>query len=293
MTTEQRLARLERENRWTKGIAVALALALGVVLFVAAGQDQEKDKLEVLDEVRAKSFVLVDEDQRTRGKLDVGEGSSRLTLFDAAEKALARISTTASGSSALCLYDPAGKIRVALSYMSKAAPTSLQDRAVLTLADRNAMDRAMLVADPDGGASLVFPDESQNVRASFGISHIGWPELKFGDDKGTCRAQFALSAGSMPVVRLNDGKGRFRAGLELLLGEVPALRLHDENKKVGLTLAVGPKTESEGLRSTMPQILLYDRKHTKRVAVVSDPDEKDPPLTIYDKDGKVTFQAPR
>jgi hypothetical protein len=69
MSLEDRVARLERENRWTKGVAVALALALGVVLFVAAGQDQEKDKAKVLEEVRARKFIVVAEDGTPRGSL--------------------------------------------------------------------------------------------------------------------------------------------------------------------------------------------------------------------------------
>jgi len=59
MTTDQRLERLERQNRWMKVAVASMAVVLAVVFLIAAGQDQEKDRAKVLEEVRAKKLVLV------------------------------------------------------------------------------------------------------------------------------------------------------------------------------------------------------------------------------------------
>ena len=55
MTTDQRLERLERQNRWMKVAVASMAVVLAVVFLIAAGQDQEKVK--VLEEVKAKKFA--------------------------------------------------------------------------------------------------------------------------------------------------------------------------------------------------------------------------------------------
>jgi hypothetical protein len=64
MTTDQRLERLERQNWWMKVAVASMAVVLAVVFLIAAGQDEEKDKPKVLEEVRAKRFVAVDESGR-------------------------------------------------------------------------------------------------------------------------------------------------------------------------------------------------------------------------------------
>ena len=65
MTTDERLARLERENRCMQLGGVVLLLALVAVLLVAAGQEKEKPK--VLEEVMAKKFYVIGENGKIRG----------------------------------------------------------------------------------------------------------------------------------------------------------------------------------------------------------------------------------
>jgi hypothetical protein len=57
MTTDQRLARLERENRWMKVAGVLLLSALGSCQFLRTEENQKK--LETTDEIRAKRVILV------------------------------------------------------------------------------------------------------------------------------------------------------------------------------------------------------------------------------------------
>ena len=66
MNTDQRLQRLERQNAKMKAAVAGMAVVLAVVLLVGAGQ--EKDKPKVLEEVRVKKFVVVDQKGEVRGR---------------------------------------------------------------------------------------------------------------------------------------------------------------------------------------------------------------------------------
>jgi hypothetical protein len=81
MTTEERLARVERQLRWLKRLG-ALAIAVGAVV-VLGGQAAKKPP----DVVKAREFIVVDSKGHTRAKLEVSEaveaeGVPQLTLRD-------------------------------------------------------------------------------------------------------------------------------------------------------------------------------------------------------------------
>jgi hypothetical protein len=292
MTTDQRLARLERQCRLLKAGFALTAITLVTVLLVGAGQDQEKGK--VLEEVRAKKFVLVDENRKTRGQLDISEGRSRLTLFSAEKKALAFLSTTAEGSSGLCFLDQEGKPRAVIGYASSDAPKPHQEQAKLELLDKNGIARANLAVLPEGQSLLHFRDRSDVTRAFLCVERDGRPVLGLMDDQGTLRLQLALALGTAPSVRLYDSDATYRAAFEMMGGELPCVSLLNPNQKAAVRLGLALKTDPvKGTGGWMPQIELSDEKKTTRVSLTVDPDEEDPPLTIYDKDGNITFQAPR
>jgi hypothetical protein len=89
MTTDQRLERLERQNRWMKVAVASMAVVLAVVFLIAAGEDQEKDK--VLEEVRAKKLVLVDEQNVERGMMSCERNRVELRLQYSNGKSALRI----------------------------------------------------------------------------------------------------------------------------------------------------------------------------------------------------------
>jgi hypothetical protein len=129
MTTEERVKRLEREVRWTRVGGAVTAVALACVVLVGAGQEQ--DKPEVLDEVRARSFMLVDEAGSSRavlktfdggtslvlrakdGKnsvyLGTENGAAKLSLYDGGTRVFPRVMLSAHGdrNGFLCFWDPA------------------------------------------------------------------------------------------------------------------------------------------------------------------------------------------
>jgi len=79
MTTDQRLARLERQNARMKVAVAGMAVVLAVVLLIGAGQDQGKPK--VLEEVRARRLVV--EDDKGIAKVTIRSGGIRITTMKA------------------------------------------------------------------------------------------------------------------------------------------------------------------------------------------------------------------
>jgi hypothetical protein len=108
MTTEQRLERLERENRWMRRIgAVCLALVAAVFLM---GQEKAKE-LPDLEVGSLKALVLYDGNLKARATLGVAlDGEAGLLLYDGNLKARAMLGTAHDGTPGLKLFDPKGKV---------------------------------------------------------------------------------------------------------------------------------------------------------------------------------------
>ncbi|MGB2754299.1 MAG: hypothetical protein WBD75_01445 [Phycisphaerae bacterium] len=148
MTTEERLANLEkgmarakRRNCW---LLAALGLALGAL--VLAGTFTPKTAGAqgggaAVNEVRARRLVLEDDEGRERGALEMGAYGPRLRLLDAAGQDRARLAVIADDSG-LSLADENGKF-CALLRVSK------EGRA-LGLADENGKPRVVLCVRKDG-----------------------------------------------------------------------------------------------------------------------------------------------
>ena len=140
MTTEERLAKVERElgrvKRRTRWMLVTLGLglaALALVWALAGGAPSA--------EVRARRLVLEDDEGRERATLEMGAYGPRLRLLDAAGQDRARLAVIADDSG-LSLADENGKF-CALLRVSK------EGRA-LGLADENGKPRVVLCVRKDG-----------------------------------------------------------------------------------------------------------------------------------------------
>jgi len=134
MTTEQRLERLEKQNRWMRRIgAVGLAVVAGVFL---VGQGKEK----VPPDLVVRSLKMEDKD-----------GVVRAGLFP----------MDADGSPGLTLADKNGKARAMLALVA--------DSASLILSDKNGKARAMLAAHADGSTALIIFDKEEHARAVLGV----------------------------------------------------------------------------------------------------------------------------
>ena len=128
MTTEERLATLEREQAETKAKLAQLEKALKT-------QRQE---------VRARSFVVVDENGKTRAMMDMYKGGPRLLMFDENSKARTALGMTEHGAR-LRLFDENG---------ARAELRTGKEGPALILWDENGQNRALLGASktltPDG-----------------------------------------------------------------------------------------------------------------------------------------------
>jgi hypothetical protein len=133
MTTEQRLERLERENRWMRRIgAVGVAVAAAVFL-IGQGKENELPDLEVRsltvkDEagvVRARlktdrgltGLAFLDKHGKDRAWLGAGDGSAGLTFTPTFQLGVS------FGSQSLRLYDEDRKLRLALSTHRDGSPS--------------------------------------------------------------------------------------------------------------------------------------------------------------------------
>ena len=156
MTTEERLARLERKNRRLTLGLVLTAVAAGVV--AAAGAARTGAVPEV---VTARKFCLVDENGKARAGLFVFEGGPVFTLLDENDK-------------------PRVMLRV-----NKEGPD-------LALLDENAKTRAFMALDKDGPA-LCLSDENGKNRAKLAVIKLG-AGLVLLDENGRILRQVVGSA---------------------------------------------------------------------------------------------------
>ena len=196
MTTEERLAKLERElgrvKRRSRWLMAALVLGLGALVLVwalAGGPPSAETprwaeappitrfaELDVL-EVRAQRLVLVDDEGKVRATLGpastirailAADKGPRLSLYDAAGKERVTLSVTADGPR-LDLFDAEGKGRAGLVVFKDVPNLSLWDEA--------SRCRASLAMTADGPGLTLF-DAAGKGRATLGAGQIVLPDGK-------------------------------------------------------------------------------------------------------------------
>ncbi len=149
MTTEERLTRLERNNR---RLTLALVLTgLAATLMATAGMAGADA---VPKQMRAGSFAVVDDN----GKERVG------------------LAVTKDGQPYLALQDDNGKNRVGLAVKKDGNPG-------LVLNDKKGNEGVGLVVTKDG-PGLVFRDENGKDLVALGIKKVGQPVLTLFDENG-------------------------------------------------------------------------------------------------------------
>lgn len=252
VTTEERLDQLERElsrakrrQRWLLAV-VGLAIVGAILAWTltkttpaahtqAVGGTERvvhANTKDIFDEVssqpqvvRATAFVLVDDEGRKRGKLEMASIGPTLGLCDESGKTRAELVVSADGP-ALCLYDEKGKS----PYSVMLFPGGL------FLRDENGKLRAGLSVLGDG-VSLELNDangEAPTVEHTLDVIRAG--AVPFWDERGK-RGIWLGVVGEGTSLQMNDANGKPRAGLTVLK-DGPAIRLYDENGKPRAALAV-------------------------------------------------------
>ena len=165
MTTEQRLERLERENRWMRRIgAVAVAVAAAVFLI---GQGKDKD----LQDLVVRSVLVKDKHGALRAILD----KDGLIIHD--EVGLVPL-VMLHGNGGLGIYDRNGRQTLAVGVGRGVA-------GVFLLGDKNG--RASLQTAADGSPALRLLDKDGHNRAVLGVTEAMKAGVKTKTAENTLR----------------------------------------------------------------------------------------------------------
>lgn len=203
----ERLDRLDRANQRWKLISGATAAALvSLVLGAAAaprlphlGQEVPAGG-PVLEEVRAKRFLLLDDAGKLRGVLGSATGGAvSLGLLDNDDKIRSILIVDANGTPRLEMLATDETRRAVLSVFPNRSGLALfgegarggaildvaaDGTATLGLTDKQEQTRAGLLLLPDGTTLLKVSDASQRVRAALGVGNDGSPGLGMWDRAG-------------------------------------------------------------------------------------------------------------
>jgi len=211
MTTEERLAKVERElgraklrSRW---LLAALGLGLGALALVwaSAASVPSADAQGAVGAgpkiIRANAFILEDENGKVRGGLVVTKDGLGLNLVDENGKPLVELGVGPDGPR-LALDNENGKGRAAL--------TVGKDGPRLDLGDVAGKVRARLVVGADG-PGLDLHDENGKTRATLVLLKAG-PGLALFDAAGEVRTVLNVGADG-PRLVLFDDKGKVHTRL--------------------------------------------------------------------------------
>ena len=113
MTLEQRVAKLERQNRWLRTGGVVLIAGVAFVFLIAQAGERE------LPDLIANSLTLKDIDGNVRGAFGPGpNGSFALSLRDKSDNLRGCFGLGQDGPAGLDLFDRDGRKRVAVEVLS-------------------------------------------------------------------------------------------------------------------------------------------------------------------------------
>ena len=178
MTTEQRLERLERENRWIKRIEAVGILAVGIAVVAAVfllGQGKD-----VLSDLKVHSLIITDKNGRARAKLGTWDnkgGFPYLALLDSSGVNRLNLSVRADVPT-LTLSDGAGTGRAILS-------TQPDGSSVLSLLDKDAAQVMLFVSAQAGEVGFnILGKDSKQLRVALGGLPDGRCALTFLDANG-------------------------------------------------------------------------------------------------------------
>jgi hypothetical protein len=161
MTTEERLEKVERElaqaKRRARRLVIAALACIGVLVVAWAGvlQATAQREAHVAPKVVARSFVLVDENGKTRAVLAGVKDGPALGLYDENGKTRAWLDVGEDGPG-LTLYDENGKGRAMLA-VGKDGP------GLLGLYDENGKPSAVLDVGKHGPGLVLFDKERKIV----------------------------------------------------------------------------------------------------------------------------------
>lgn len=242
MTIEERLDNVERElgrakrrNRWLLG--AVLLLAGGLVVLAALETTAFRARPQATGtakEIRARSFVLEDDNSKIRALLGIFKGEERLLLYD-----------------------------------ENAKPRAYLDRSGLMVADEMSNDLASLTVDKNGG-NLYLSGAKGNMGASLAVGKDG-PSLNLSDINGRPRVSLSLVKDATVLTLWDEGNetgslrvGADGSGLELSFNDHqqawlgvrkdgPGLELFDKKDNLRLVAGKAELTTPDGKTIAYPE----------------------------------------
>jgi hypothetical protein len=207
---EERLARLEVQQRRLRRTTLALAVALSAAVLLLAVQWLPRalgaGAGGGAGVVQARGFTVLDAAGRTRASLGVGEasGGPELLLHDAAGAARLRVGLGADGSPLVRLAGAGGESLADLSVYGS-------EGVRLGLSSPGGADFFSVGSHPDGSARLALADALGRPRAVL-VAGAAAPGLELMDRRGVPRARLSLGeADAARLVLEGSGGTRFQA----------------------------------------------------------------------------------
>ena len=145
MTIEQRLAKLERQNRWMRRVGGLAAAAVACVVLMGQG------KAKVLPDLEVRSLTVKSKGGKELAFLGADVGWTALLRFTSKDgRHQARLGTTLNGAPHLYVGDNANRAQVSLGLTRGSAGFAVRDK--------NGVNRLVLGVGRDGSVFLKLQD---------------------------------------------------------------------------------------------------------------------------------------
>jgi hypothetical protein len=200
MTIEERLERLERENRRLKYLLFSLLFLIAGVFFIGARTINGEGESSIPDEIKAKKFTLVDDNGKGRAVLGIWKGLPGLVFFSEAGELRVGL-LDAEKLPSLGFQDENGKTRLVLG-------TSKEQGPFLELCDENGKTRVRLLS-----SALGLYDEGGKPKVVLGVSEKGSLFSLSGEGKSEIR--LGMADARNPFLSLADEEGKIKAALTI------------------------------------------------------------------------------
>jgi len=229
MTIEERLEKVEKELAILKKSAASAPKEIRASSFIAVDENgKDRAVLNVSDGVPG--LILKDENGKNRIILNITKNKTGLTIYDEKSKNHIGLSVKDEGLG-LALYDDNGPI---------AGLGMENDQLELRLGGKKGMGRVILQVNKNI-AGLVLRDDNDNPRALLSVDKDGCHMLALVDGNSQARATLRFTESGVGLV-LSDEKGEPRAML-IVTEDGPALQLLDEDGEMGWSTPSSPAVQ--------------------------------------------------
>jgi len=212
-TTDDRIAALERRLRWQVRATGGVFVLLFTAFVLGAGPG-------AFEEIKARRFIVSDEQDNLRALLTSHQGTTVLSLFDSTGTARARFSVLDDGHPEITLLDQAGDTRIRVAEREGAV--------LLQLEDGNGLGKIVL-----GQSEIQFGLDVSNANGESGVrlrAHPEQPQMAVVGPEGVGVVQM-FAQENKSGISISGSNGQPGAVLTLLDNLRPMLLLQGQQKR--------------------------------------------------------------